>query len=50
MNNKTISREELIGLRVKILECTDPTWIGQSGLILDETKNTFLIEIENKKK
>lgn len=50
MNNITISREELIGLRVKILECTDPTWIGQSGLIIDETKNTFLIEIENKKK
>ena len=50
MNNITISREELIGLRVKILECTDPTWIGESGLIIDETKNTFHIEIENKKK
>ncbi len=50
MNNITLSREELIGLKVKIIECTDPSWIGQKGLIIDETKNTFLIEIENKKK
>ncbi len=50
MNEKTLSRDEFIGLRVKILECTDPTWIGQNGLIIDETKNTFLIEIKNKKK
>ena len=50
MDNKTLSRDEFIGLRVKIIECSDPTWIGQCGLIIDETKNTFLIEIDNKKK
>ena len=50
MNNITLSREELIGLKVKIIECTDPNWVGQRGLIIDETKNTFHIEIENKKK
>lgn len=50
MDIKTLSRDEFIGLRVKIIECSDPTWIGQYGLIIDETKNTFLIEIENKKK
>jgi ribonuclease P protein subunit POP4 len=50
MDEKTLSRDEFIGLKVKILECTDPTWNGKSGLVLDETKNTFLIEIKNKKK
>ena len=50
MDEKTLSRDEFIGLKVKILECTDPIWNGQNGLILDETKNTFLIEIKNKKK
>ena len=30
--------------------CTDPGWINKSGIIIDETKNTFLIEIEKKYK
>jgi ribonuclease P protein subunit POP4 len=50
MNEKKFAREELIGLKVKIKECKDMSWIGKSGLIIDETKNTFLIQIENQKK
>ena len=50
MEKKTLAREEFIGRPVKIKECKDPEWIGKSGLIVDETKNTFLIEIENEKK
>ena len=50
MNEKTLAREELIGLHVKIKDCKDPKWIGKSGIILDETKNTFLLEINNQKK
>ena len=50
MNEKNLGRDELIGLQVKIKDCKDPIWVGQSGLILDETKNTFLIEIKNEKK
>lgn len=50
MNEKTLARDEFIGLKVKILECKDPTWDGQTGLIIDETKNTFLIKIKNKTK
>ena len=49
-NEKTFAREELIGLDVTIKECKDPSWIGKSGKIIDETKNTFLIEIKDKKK
>jgi ribonuclease P protein subunit POP4 len=50
MDKKTLAREELIGLYVKVKDCKDPGWIEKSGLIIDETKNTFLIEIKNEKK
>jgi ribonuclease P protein subunit POP4 len=50
MSEKKLAREELIGLKVKILECKDKSWIGKEGLIVDETKNTFLIEFEDQKK
>jgi ribonuclease P protein subunit POP4 len=50
MEREPITSDELIGRLVTIIECTDPTWISQSGLIVDETKNTFLIEIEKKQK
>ena len=50
MNEKTFRREEFIGLHVKITECDDPIWIEKSGLIINETKNTFLIEINGQKK
>jgi len=50
MNEKTLAREELIGLHVTIKECEDPSWVDKSGIIIDETKNTFLIEIDNKQK
>jgi ribonuclease P protein subunit POP4 len=50
MNEKKLAREELIGLHVKIKECDDPNWIGKSGLIINETKKTFLIEINGQEK
>jgi len=50
MDKKTLARDEFIGLHVKIKDCKDPSWIGKTGLILDETKNTFLIEINKQQK
>jgi len=50
MNEKTFAKEEFIGLQVTIKKCTDPNWINKSGLILDETKHTFLIEIDDQQK
>lgn len=50
MEEKTLAREELIGRHVKIKECKDSSWVGKSGLILDETKNTFLIKIDDQQK
>ncbi len=45
-----IIKDELIGRRVSISTCTDPTWIQLSGVVIDETKNTFLIETTEKVK
>jgi RNase P/RNase MRP subunit p29 len=50
MNEKILAKEELIGRRLRIKECTDPNWIGRSGTIIDETKNTFLLRLNNKHK
>ena len=50
MDRKKIAREEFIGLHVTIRECMDSKWIGKSGVIIDETKNTFLIRINDKNK
>ena len=50
MNEKTLLKEELIGLHVKIKKCTDPSWKEKTGVVVDETKNTFLIEIGDQQK
>lgn len=41
---------ELIGKRVRIKESRDPSWVGREGRIVDETKNTFKIEIDGKER
>ena len=50
MQKTPIVKDEIIGRIVTITNCTDPSWIGKSGIILDETKNTFLIEINEQEK
>jgi len=50
MDHESIMTDELIGRIVTIIECTDPSWVNQSGLIIDETQQTFLIEIDKKQK
>ena len=50
MNEKTIVKDEFIGRQITIRECSDPSWINKSGRIIDETKNTFLLEIDNKQR
>ena len=50
MEPEPIMSDELIGRTVTIIECTDPSWMNRSGLIIDETKRTFLIEIRKKQK
>jgi len=50
MDENRIVKDELIGRHVKIKECTDSTFVNISGMVIDETKNTFLIETEDKQK
>jgi RNase P/RNase MRP subunit p29 len=50
MDNKEFKREELIGLQVKIKECKDPSWVGKFGVIINETKNTFHLKIDDEQK
>jgi ribonuclease P protein subunit POP4 len=44
INNKNILNHEMIGLKIKVVESSDPGKIGIEGKIIDETKNTFKLE------
>ncbi|WP_309493567.1 ribonuclease P protein component 1 [Candidatus Hecatella orcuttiae] len=47
---KNITRHELIGLEVKIVESSSKTLAGVSGRIVDETMNMLIINSEGKLK
>lgn len=50
MTVENLAKDEFIGLPVKIKECKDPNWKDKKGVIIDETKNTFLIQTNNNQK
>ncbi|MDM7913005.1 MAG: ribonuclease P protein subunit [Methanotrichaceae archaeon] len=43
---ENLARHELIGIGVMVEESTNPSLTGLSGKIVDETRNTFLLETE----
>ena len=43
---ENLARQELIGLWVIVDESTNPCLEGLSGKVVDETRNTFLLETE----
>ena len=43
---ESLARHELIGLEVMVEDSLDPGLIGLSGEVVDETRNTFLLETE----
>jgi ribonuclease P protein subunit POP4 len=43
---ENLARHELIGLSVIVAESTDNGLVGISGMIVDETRNTFLVETD----
>ncbi len=45
-----IIRSELIGTEVKVAKSRHPDYIGMSGKIIDETRNTLTILREGKRK
>jgi len=50
MQHIPILKDEFVGKQVLISECTDPTLINLSGIIIDETKNTFIIDVNGQLK
>ncbi len=44
INNENILSHELIGLKVKVIKSNDSKKIGVNGLIIDETKNTIILD------
>ncbi len=44
---KNLEMHELIGLSCEVVESTNPLQVGIAGNVVDETKNTIVIESEN---
>jgi ribonuclease P protein subunit POP4 len=47
MHTIPLSKDEYIGRHVTIRDCTDPTFQHEEGVIIDETKQTFLIQTDH---
>lgn len=47
---QNLVRHELIGLKVKVTQSTDGTQKGLSGVVVDESYSTLLIESAGKEK
>ncbi len=45
-----IVQRELIGLNAEVVRSSNPSCVGISGKVVDETRNTFVIIHQNKKK
>lgn len=45
-----IIQHEFIGLEAKIVKSSNPNYIGIAGTLIDETRNTFIISQDNKRK
>jgi len=45
-----ILQQELIGLNARVVKSSQPNYVGISGKVVDETRNTLVILSENKKK
>ena len=50
MNINDYLKFELIGLEVEVVDAKNKSLIGIKGKIVDETKNTFVIETNGKEK
>ncbi|MBT4823725.1 ribonuclease P protein subunit [Candidatus Woesearchaeota archaeon] len=50
VSNKEVLKQELIGLSVKIIEAQNQSLKGLNGKIIDETKHTFVVLVNNNNK
>ena len=45
-----IIRHEFIGLTAEVVKSSNPSYVGIKGRVIDETRNTFVIETNGKEK
>ncbi len=50
MTPETLVKHELIGLMVEIADSTNPSLTGISGRVVDETRNTLVVETDDGEK
>ncbi len=50
LNPESLPRHELIGLDAQVDESIDPGLVGLSGRVVDETRNTLLLETKRSTK
>ena len=43
-------QNEFIGLNAKVVKSTNPNYVGISGKVIDETRNTLVIKHKNEEK
>lgn len=48
MKAAAIVQSELIGLKAKVVKSSNPSYVGISGSVVDETRNTLTIRQENR--
>lgn len=46
----TIIQGEFIGLNAKVVKSSNPSYVGISGKVIDETRNTLVIRQKNQDK
>lgn len=44
VTKRNLLRHELIGLEARVMDSSDPTLLGTSGKVVDETRNMLVIE------
>jgi len=45
-----LRKHELIGLQVEVVTATDPSQTHLRGLVVDETRNTIVVEVRGEEK
>ena len=50
VSNKEVLKQELIGMPVKIIKAQNQSLKGMNGKIIDETKHTFVVMVNNEEK
>ena len=48
--SSSIVQDEFIGLAVNVVKCSNPSVVGLTGQVIDETRNTFTLSCDSERK